>query len=222
MRPIPNERLSMRRFAGIMPAMEAQWKRVECPDSFRLGMHEEPTMDSRQDRHPALLRRGSLMRIDARAGHRVTCLRGMVWLTREDDPLDRILAAGETFVSDRAATVLINALAHDAVIECSDAARCTITRAIAHGGRNALTLAAEIGRVRARIAPQTLRAMPAGIRREAVEREVRRMRGQVAWLVAQHAKRAALAFGIACVSRSAALLARAWRSLARTRPASSS
>jgi hypothetical protein len=151
-------------------------------------------MNSGSNRHSALLRRGSLMRIEALSGHRVACLRGMVWLTQERDPLDRILCAGEIFAIDRPGIVLINALGHDAIVQYSEPARCTITRALPNRGHSALSLAAEIGHIRARIEPQTLRAMPAGIRQETLEREVRRMRSQVVWLIVQHVRRVAAAF----------------------------
>jgi hypothetical protein len=148
-------------------------------------------MNTGSDRHSALLRRGSLMRIEALAGHRVACQRGMVWLTQDRDPLDRVLCAGESFTLDRPGIVLINALAHDAIVHYPEPARCTITRTFPDQARGALSLAAEIGHINARIEPQTLRAMPVGIRREALEGEVRRMRSQVVWLIVRHARRVA-------------------------------
>ena len=143
-----------------------------------------------QTNHPVLLRRGGLMRIDAHAGDRIACLRGMVWLTQEGDPQDWILSAGETFVCDRAGLVVVNALAHDAVLEYPHAERLRISTPARLHDKSAMTLAAEIGRIKARITPQSLATMPIGPRREAVEREARRMRGQVTWLVWQHARRA--------------------------------
>jgi hypothetical protein len=142
----------------------------------------------------ALLERGSLMRIQARPGERVACLRGMVWLTQEQDAMDRVIAAGEDFVCDRAGVVLVNALAHDAVVEYLHRDRCTIKRPAVLRGGKMRGLATDVGRVGARIDPQRLAAMPIGIRREAVEREVQRMRRQVAWLVFQHARRAVAEF----------------------------
>jgi hypothetical protein len=137
----------------------------------------------------ALLGRGSLMRIQAHPGARVACLRGMVWLTQEDDATDRIIAAGESFVCDRAGVVLVNAVAHDAVVEYPHPQCCSISRPAVRSGEMP-GLAADLGRVRTRIDPQQLAAMPIGVRREAVEGEVKRMRRQVAWLVFQHARRA--------------------------------
>lgn len=180
-------------------------------------------MTSTAERNAALLRRGSLMRIDAAAGDRVTCVRGMVWLTQENDPLDRILGAGETFCAERPGTVLVNALAHDATLEYSaHPARCSITLAAPYRGKSATTLAAEIGRLQSRIKPQALREMAAGARREAVEREVRRMRSQVFWLVLQHAKRAVVATITAAAVRSTQALKRAWRASSRARRANAS
>ncbi|MGH8663094.1 MAG: DUF2917 domain-containing protein [Burkholderiales bacterium] len=179
-------------------------------------------MNSGKDRQSALFRRGSLMRIEAIAGNRVACLRGMVWLTQERDPLDRILCAGETFTIDRPGIVLINALAHDAVLECSEPSRCSITRPLPYRSKNALSLATEIGHIKARVEPKALRAMPAGIRHETVELEARRMRGRVVWLVIQHARRAAATIAAGAAARASALLARIGRAVARTRRANAS
>jgi hypothetical protein len=180
-------------------------------------------MTSTAKPNPALLRRGSLMRIDAAAGDRVTCVRGMVWLTQENDPLDRILGAGESFLAERRGTVLVNALAHDATLEHSaHPARCSIMLTAPYRGKSATTLAAEIGRLQSRIRPQELRAMTAGPRREAVEREARRMRGQVFWLVLQHAKRALVATVTGATTRLAQAFKRAWRASSRARRANAS
>lgn len=134
------------------------------------------------------------MRIEAQPGDRVSCTRGMVWLTQDRDTMDRIVCAGETFVVDRPGVVLVNALAADAVLEYPDATAATIVRAPATGNPTALSLAAEIGRIRSRVEPRVLHAMPAGARREIVEREALRMRRQVAWLVFQHLKSGFAAF----------------------------
>jgi hypothetical protein len=187
--------------------------------SFPVGMHKERTMNSGKDPQSVLLRRGSLMRIEAIAGNRVTCLRGMVWLTQERDPLDRVLCAGETFTIDRPGTVLINALAHDAILECSEPARCSITRSLPSPGSGALSLAAEIGHVKARIEPKALRAMTAGTRQETVELEARRMRAQVVWLVIQRARRTIASIAAGMAARASTLFTRSRRAVARTRRA---
>jgi hypothetical protein len=161
--------------------------------------------------HSALLRQGNLMRIEASAGSRVTCVRGMVWLTQEQDRLDHILCAGESFVCDRAGAVLVNAAANDAVLDYPDPARCTIVRT-SSTGRSARSLAADIGRIKARIEPQALRALPGGVRREIVEREAQRMRRQVSWLVFHHLRRDAIDLPLRLFAR-----VRGW--LARTRRA---
>jgi len=134
------------------------------------------------------------MRIQAHAGERVACLRGMVWLTQENDVMDRVIAAGESFVCDRAGVVLVNALAHDAVVEHPRPDRCTISRPALSRCRKMPELATDLARIKPRIDSQRLAAMPIGIRREAVEREVQRMRRQVAWLVFQHARGAIAEF----------------------------
>jgi hypothetical protein len=190
MHGIPKERLSSALASWIMPATEPEWKRGRW-HSFRYGMYMEAIVNANIGigRNSALLRRGSLMRIEAQPGDRVSCTRGMLWLTQDRDPMDRVVCAGETFVIDRPGVVLVNALAADAVVEYPDAA-ATIVRARAAGNPTALSLAAEIGRIRSRVEPRVLRAMPAGARREIVEREALRMRRQVAWLVFQHLKNA--------------------------------
>jgi hypothetical protein len=144
---------------------------------------------SENGRHCALLRRGSLLRMQARAGSDITCVRGMLWLTQEHDPVDRIVAAGETFVFDRPGVALLNALAHDAVVEYRDPLRCEITRAPASGKKSALSLAEEIGRLRPRYDPERLAALPQSALRTTVEHEVQRMRAQAHWLLLQHIKR---------------------------------
>jgi len=144
---------------------------------------------STNSRHSALLRRGSLLRMQARAGSDITCVRGMLWLTQEHDPVDRIVAAGETFVFDRPGVALLNALAHDAVVEYRDPLRCEIIRAPASGNKSAPSLAEEIGRLRPRYDPEALAALPRSALRPTVEREVQRMRAQAHWLLLQHIKR---------------------------------
>ena len=144
---------------------------------------------SKDGRHSALLRRGSLLRMQARAGDNISCVRGMLWLTQEHDPVDRIVAAGETFVFDRPGVALLNALAHDAVVEYRDPLRCEITRAAASGKKSALSLAEEIGRLRPRYDPKALAALPQSALRTTVDHEVHRMRAQAHWLLIQHVKR---------------------------------
>ena len=141
-------------------------------------------------RHSALLRRGSLLRMQALAGSTITCQRGMLWLTQEHDPVDRILSARETFVFERPGIALLNALAHDAVVEYSDASRCAIVRAPSAQPGSEPSLGADIQRIAPRYDPAALTRLPAGARRTTVEREARRMRAQAQWLVLQHARRA--------------------------------
>jgi hypothetical protein len=139
--------------------------------------------------HSTVLRRSSLLRVRARSGGSVTCVRGMVWLTQENDPMDRVLSAGEQFQFDRPGIALVNALGRDAAL--------TFSRGIAweHAHPSARTSAPasvgdEIGRVCTRFDPHLLRALPPDARIEAVEREARRMRAQVLWLVFQRIRRA--------------------------------
>ena len=102
--------------------------------------------------------------------------------------MDRIVAAGETFVFDRPGVALLNALAHGAVGGDCDPLRCTITRASAGGKKSALSLAEEIGRLRPRYDPDVLTFLPQSAWRATVEHEVHRMRAQAHWLLLQHVK----------------------------------
>ena len=148
----------------------------------------------------ALLRRGSLLRIEALAGDRIVCRRGMIWLTQEADPLDRVLGPDESFAVTHPGVVLLNALAHDAVVAYPRAAPSTITRTVTAGQHSATSLAREIGRMRPRFDPAALEHLAAGDRRLLVEQEARRMRAQAQWLVVQHV-RGAVARGFATVLR---------------------
>lgn len=184
--------------------------------SFRLDMHKEAIVKTNTGttQSAVLLRRGGLMKIQARPGTRVTCTRGMVWLTQENDPLDRIVCAGETFVVDRPGAVLVNALASYAVLEYPDGEGSIVVRPPASEGASTLSLDAEIARIRSRVDPEVLRAMPAADRREIVEREAHRMRSQVAWLVLQHMKNGLAAIFAGALARAGRRLVAAARAAA--------
>ncbi|MCC6535420.1 MAG: DUF2917 domain-containing protein [Burkholderiales bacterium] len=143
--------------------------------------------------HPStLLRRGTLLRVAAVRGGSLGCRRGMVWITQENDPHDRILAAGESFVLDRPGMALINALGADAVIACERGLVCEQSPLPVDPSRaRTRSLAGEIDRIGPRREPAAL--FPPQVRQLLVEREARWMRARVAWLVLQHAKRAAAA-----------------------------
>jgi hypothetical protein len=161
------------------------------------------------------------MRMEATRGTRITCSRGMVWLTQEQDRRDHVLSAGETFVCDRAGVVLVNALAHDAVLDIPDLACCTIVAPVP-GDRRAISLGADLGRIEARVEPQALLTLPAGARREIVEREAQRIRSQVNWLVFQHARRSVANVTLRLFIRVRGLLAQARRAVAGRLPQSGS
>ena len=129
---------------------------------------------------------------------------------------DRILASGESFVVTRKGVVLVNALAHDAVLEVPDPARCAIVLAPHARGRSALSLAAEIGCLKTRTDSAMLSELPAGIRRETVEREARRLRSQVLWLLLQHLRHTVVGFARTLLARPRVPLARTWRALSRS------
>ena len=162
-----------------------------------------------------LLRRGNLLRLEAVPGDRVGCTRGLVWLTQEGDPTDRVLMSGEEFVAARKGVVLVNALAHDAVLEVRAPARCAIVRAPHARGPSAPSLAAEIALLRPRTDPDALRELPIGARRETVEIEARRLRSQVVWLVLQNLRHGAAGLACALLARARSMLGRTWRALSR-------
>jgi DUF2917 family protein len=50
------------------------------------------------------------------AGLEVTCLRGILWITQDGDPEDRIIDRGESFVLDQPGLSLVNALLGPALV----------------------------------------------------------------------------------------------------------
>ena len=150
--------------------------------------------------HSALLSRGRLLRVHARPGSRMHCERGMVWLTQENDPVDRILAAGESFCFDRPGIALVNALGCDAALAFSSGT-CWNHADTSIGEAAPISVGEEIGRICTRCDPRLLAQLSPGARAEAVEREARRMRAQVLWLLLQHVRRGL----IAAVTRASSL-----------------
>lgn len=64
---------------------------------------------------PTRLAHRKVLALRARAGHRVLCLDGSVWVTQDGDPRDLVLDAGESFTLDRRGTALVYALADSSV-----------------------------------------------------------------------------------------------------------
>jgi hypothetical protein len=66
----------------------------------------------KQDLGPALthLGRDQLLRVRNLRGGSLVIFDGMVWVTQEGDPRDRLLASGESFTFDRGGVALIHAL----------------------------------------------------------------------------------------------------------------
>jgi hypothetical protein len=57
-----------------------------------------------------------MLKLRGRAGDRVDCLDGCVWITQEGDRRDILLDAGQGFMLDRAGTAIVYAL-RDAGVE---------------------------------------------------------------------------------------------------------
>ena len=64
---------------------------------------------------PVALAARSVHRIENAKGIRVSCVRGVTWITQESDPRDLILAAGQSVVLDRPGLAVAYAF-KDAVI----------------------------------------------------------------------------------------------------------
>jgi hypothetical protein len=56
-----------------------------------------------------------ILKLRGRAGDRVDCLDGRVWITQDGDLRDVVLDAGQVFTLDRAGTAIVYALTEAAV-----------------------------------------------------------------------------------------------------------
>ena len=65
---------------------------------------------------PIYLKAREILPIDDGAGLEVTCLRGILWITQDGDPEDRIIDSGESFVLDQPGLSLVNALLGPALV----------------------------------------------------------------------------------------------------------
>jgi hypothetical protein len=158
----------------------------------------DATMNTSSASRSVILRRGWLLRVDARPGAGMRCIRGLIWLTQESDPVDRIVAAGESFCFDRSGIALANALGTEAAVEFS--ADVTYAHAAPSPRMAPASVCEEILRIGAGYDPKVVAQLAPGKRRALVEQEARRMRSQVLWLLGQAAR-----------ERTARALAAAWR-----------
>jgi len=65
---------------------------------------------------PIYLKAREILPIDGGAGLEVRCLRGILWITQDGDPEDRIIDSGESFVLDQPGLSLVNALLGPALV----------------------------------------------------------------------------------------------------------
>jgi hypothetical protein len=59
---------------------------------------------------PIALERRTLLGVRDGAGQTILCLKGMIWLTQQNDVRDIVLSAGESFTLDRPGLALLYAL----------------------------------------------------------------------------------------------------------------
>ncbi len=135
--------------------------------------------------HPTtLVQHGALLRLQGTPGQRVACVRGILWITQQDDPRDWILVAGESLSLDRTGTVLVNALGECAALAHERVIRPQSMRTPV-AGANAATpsIVAAIDGIRPRYKVTTAAGAAVAPQRTMVEAEARWMRSQVAALL---------------------------------------
>jgi hypothetical protein len=86
-----------------MMASLGRWLRARLGPGRHGGADEDPIRIALEEDQACSM----LLRI---AGARVHCLSGAVWVTREGDPVDHVLEAGEAFVSEGVGRLAIMAL----------------------------------------------------------------------------------------------------------------
>ncbi len=72
-------------------------------------------MSQRQNPRRLSLSAGRYAVLEDARGTRVVCADGVLWITQHADRRDIVLRAGESFVVDRDAKVIVNALSHAAL-----------------------------------------------------------------------------------------------------------
>jgi hypothetical protein len=60
--------------------------------------------------HLRTLAGGQMLRVDAPLGHEIVCVQGSLWITHDGDPKDIIVDAGQRYVADRHAPLVVYAL----------------------------------------------------------------------------------------------------------------
>ena len=98
------------------------------------------------------LRRGDTVRLDDAHGATVSCAAGTVWVTRDGDPADIVLSAGQKARIDGPGLVVIQAF------EASRVAVASVAVALARDESRGLARSAP---VRARLVPAAAAPMPA-------------------------------------------------------------
>lgn len=64
----------------------------------------------RQQHPPLAMPKNALLSIAKPLGCRIECLRGSLWITRDGDPVDTILSAGEHWVAEGRPRLIVQAL----------------------------------------------------------------------------------------------------------------
>ena len=73
-------------------------------------------MQQLMDIRPIALAARGVHRIDNAQGLSVTCFKGPVWITQNNDPRDIVLSPGQSFTLDRKGTAVVFALKDAAIL----------------------------------------------------------------------------------------------------------
>ena len=76
----------------------------------RGGVAERQAARDSSESEPRCLERGAVLAVQRPLNRAVECLRGTLWVTHDGDPKDVVLEAGQTYLPERDARMLVQAL----------------------------------------------------------------------------------------------------------------